>query len=59
MCYCDFLVSLDGFIICTICFITPSLIILYCDDYMFGDLNVFRFIVLVLVVVVSKIFVIN
>jgi hypothetical protein len=44
---------------CRICFITPSLIILHCDDHMFGDLNVFQFIVLVFLFVVSRMFIIN
>ena len=33
-------------------------IILYCDDYIFGDLNIIRFILLVLIIVVSIIFLI-
>ena len=36
-----------------ICFFIYSLVILYSDDYMFGDLNVIRFILLVLIFVVS------
>jgi len=39
-------------------FIISSLIILYSDDCMFGDLNIFRFISLVLILVVSIIFLI-
>ena len=34
-------------------FIISSLVILYSDDYMFGDLNIVRFISLVLIFVVS------
>jgi NADH:ubiquinone oxidoreductase subunit 5 (subunit L)/multisubunit Na+/H+ antiporter MnhA subunit len=30
-------------------FIISSLVILYSDDYMFGDLNIIRFILLVLI----------
>ena len=37
-------------------FIIYSLVILYSDDYMFGDLNIIRFIILVLIFVVSIIF---
>jgi NADH-ubiquinone oxidoreductase chain 5 len=37
-------------------FIISSLVILYSDDYMFGDLNIFRFISLVLIFVVSIMF---
>ena len=39
-------------------FIISSLVILYSDDYMFGDLNIIRFISLVLIFVVSIIFLI-
>jgi len=39
-------------------FIISSLVILYRDDYMFGDLNIVRFILLVLMFVVSIIFLI-
>nr|YP_009353448.1 NADH dehydrogenase subunit 5 [Macrotermes yunnanensis]AQW41831.1 NADH dehydrogenase subunit 5 [Macrotermes yunnanensis] len=39
-------------------FIISSLVILYSDDYMFGDLNIFRFILLVLMFVVSMMFLI-
>jgi NADH-ubiquinone oxidoreductase chain 5 len=39
-------------------FIISSLVILYSDDYMFGDLNIFRFISLVLMFVVSIMFLI-
>lgn len=39
-------------------FIISSLVILYRDDYMFGDLNVVRFILLVLMFVVSIMFLI-
>nr|YP_009350852.1 NADH dehydrogenase subunit 5 [Ophiotermes grandilabius]AQP27945.1 NADH dehydrogenase subunit 5 [Ophiotermes grandilabius] len=39
-------------------FIISSLVILYSDDYMFGDLNVVRFILLVLMFVVSMMFLI-
>jgi len=39
-------------------FIISSLAILYSDDYMFGDLNIFRFISLVLMSVVSIMFLI-
>jgi len=39
-------------------FIISSLVILYSDDYMFGDLNIVRFISLVLIFVVSIIFLI-
>jgi NADH-ubiquinone oxidoreductase chain 5 len=39
-------------------FIISSLVILYRDDYMFGDLNIVRFIVLVLMFVISMIFLI-
>ena len=34
-------------------FIIFSLVILYSDDYMFGDLNIIRFIIFVLIFVVS------
>ena len=34
-------------------FIISSLVILYSDNYIFGDLNIFRFILLVLMFVVS------
>jgi NADH-ubiquinone oxidoreductase chain 5 len=37
-------------------FIISSLVILYSDDYIFGDLNIVRFILLVLMFVVSIIF---
>ena len=37
-------------------FIIFSLVILYSDDYMFGDLNIIQFILLVLMFVVSIIF---
>jgi NADH-ubiquinone oxidoreductase chain 5 len=39
-------------------FIISSLVILCRDDYMFGDLNIVRFIILVLVFVISIIFLI-
>jgi len=39
-------------------FIISSLVILYSDDYVFGDLNIIRFIILVLIFVVSIIFLI-
>jgi NADH-ubiquinone oxidoreductase chain 5 len=39
-------------------FIISSLLILYSDDYMFGDLGIVRFILLVLMSVVSIIFLI-
>ena len=39
-------------------FIISSLVILYSDDYIFGDLNIFRFILLVLMFVVSIVFLI-
>jgi NADH-ubiquinone oxidoreductase chain 5 len=39
-------------------FIISSLVILYSDDYMFGDFNIFRFISLVLMFVVSIMFLI-
>nr|YP_009350267.1 NADH dehydrogenase subunit 5 [Apilitermes longiceps]AQP26717.1 NADH dehydrogenase subunit 5 [Apilitermes longiceps] len=39
-------------------FIISSLVILYSDDYMFGDLNIIRFIFLVLMFVVSMMFLI-
>ena len=39
-------------------FTAYSLVILYGDDYMFGDLNIFRFILLVLMFVVSIMFMI-
>jgi len=39
-------------------FIISSLVILYRDDYMFGDLNIVRFISLVLMFVVSMMFLI-
>ena len=39
-------------------FIISSLVILYSDDYIFGDLNIVRFILLVLMFVVSMIFLI-
>lgn len=39
-------------------FIISSLVILYSDDYMSGDLNIFRFIMLVLIFVVSILFLI-
>nr|YP_009711682.1 NADH dehydrogenase subunit 5 [Reticulitermes lucifugus]QGA46860.1 NADH dehydrogenase subunit 5 [Reticulitermes lucifugus] len=39
-------------------FIISSLVILYSDDYMSGDLNIFRFIMLVLMFVVSMLFLI-
>jgi len=39
-------------------FIISSLVILYSDDYMFGDLNIIRFILSVLIFVVSIIFLI-
>jgi NADH-ubiquinone oxidoreductase chain 5 len=38
--------------------IISSLVILYSDDYMFGDLNNVRFILLVLMFVISVIFLI-
>lgn len=39
-------------------FIISSLVILYSDDYMFGDFNIARFILLVLIFVVSMMFLI-
>ena len=39
-------------------FIISSLVILYSDDYIFGDLNIVRFILLVLMFVVSMMFLI-
>jgi NADH-ubiquinone oxidoreductase chain 5 len=39
-------------------FIISSLVILYRDDYMFGDLNIVWFIILVLMFVISIIFLI-
>nr|URH16587.1 NADH dehydrogenase subunit 5 [Pericapritermes sp. 4 SH-2021a] len=39
-------------------FIISSLVILYSDDYMFGDLNIVRFIMLVLMFVISMMFLI-
>jgi NADH-ubiquinone oxidoreductase chain 5 len=39
-------------------FIISSLVIFYSDDYMFGDLNIICFILLVLMFVVSIIFLI-
>jgi len=39
-------------------FIISSLVILYSDDYMFGDLNIVRFILLVFMFIVSIIFLI-
>nr|AIY62108.1 NADH dehydrogenase subunit 5 [Microcerotermes biroi] len=39
-------------------FIISSLVILYSDDYMFGDLNIVRFILLVLMFVISMMFLI-
>jgi NADH-ubiquinone oxidoreductase chain 5 len=39
-------------------FIISSLVILCSDDYMFGDLNIVRFIMLVLIFVVSMMFLI-
>nr|YP_009128250.1 NADH dehydrogenase subunit 5 [Reticulitermes aculabialis]AJO61986.1 NADH dehydrogenase subunit 5 [Reticulitermes aculabialis] len=39
-------------------FIISSLVILYSDDYMYGDSNIFRFIMLVLLFVVSMLFLI-
>ena len=39
-------------------FIISSLVILCSDDYMSGDLNIFRFIMLVLIFVVSMLFLI-
>jgi NADH:ubiquinone oxidoreductase subunit 5 (subunit L)/multisubunit Na+/H+ antiporter MnhA subunit len=40
-------------------FIISSLVILYRDDYMFGDLHIVRFIVLVLIFVISIIWSLN
>jgi len=37
-------------------FIISSLVILYIDDNMFGDLNIIRFIILVLIFVLSIIY---
>jgi NADH:ubiquinone oxidoreductase subunit 5 (subunit L)/multisubunit Na+/H+ antiporter MnhA subunit len=39
-------------------FIISSLVIPYRDDYMFGDLNIIQFILLVLIIVISIIFLI-
>jgi NADH-ubiquinone oxidoreductase chain 5 len=39
-------------------FIIVSLVVLYSDDDMFGDLNIFQFIMMVLIFVVSIIFLI-
>jgi len=39
-------------------FVISSLVILYSDDYMFGGLNIVRFIALVLIFVVSMMFLI-
>jgi len=38
-------------------FIISSLVILYSDDYMFCDINIVRFIALVLIFVVSMMFI--
>ena len=43
---------------CAFVFVVYSLVILNSDDYMFGDFNVIRFILLVLLFVVSIIFLI-
>ena len=52
-------VSLYHFILCYLfVFIISSLVILYRDDFMFGDLNIVRFILLVLMFVVSIMFLI-
>jgi NADH:ubiquinone oxidoreductase subunit 5 (subunit L)/multisubunit Na+/H+ antiporter MnhA subunit len=40
-------------------FIISSLVILYSDGYMFGDLNIFRFISLVLMFVVSMFLIVS
>jgi NADH-ubiquinone oxidoreductase chain 5 len=39
-------------------FIISSLVILYRDDYMFGDLNIVRFVILFLMFVISIMFLI-
>jgi NADH-ubiquinone oxidoreductase chain 5 len=39
-------------------FIISSLVIIYCNDYIFGDLNIVRFILLVLMFVVYIMFLI-
>ena len=47
-----------GLLLMGFVFINSSLVILYSDDYMFGDLNIIRFIILVLMFVISIIFLI-
>ena len=55
---CDVLVWLEVFYIYGFVFIISSLVILDSDDHMFGDLNIFRFILLVLIFVVYIMFLI-
>jgi NADH-ubiquinone oxidoreductase chain 5 len=50
---------LDILIIYGIFFIISSLVLLYSDDYIHGDLNIVRFIMLVLMFVVSIMFLIT
>jgi len=52
-CLIEYLYCLWGVV-----FIISSLVILYSDDYMFGDLNIVHFISLVLIFVVSMLFLI-
>ena len=57
--YCyDFLFDWISLLFIGFVFIISSLVILYSDDYMFGDLNIVRFIMLVLMFVISIIFLI-
>jgi NADH:ubiquinone oxidoreductase subunit 5 (subunit L)/multisubunit Na+/H+ antiporter MnhA subunit len=51
-----FLFYLTSLLFMVFVFIISSLVIIYSDDYIFGDLNVVRFILLVLMFVVSIMF---
>jgi len=49
---------LDVFVVYGVCFVISSLVILYSDDYISGDLSIFPFIILILIFVVSMVFLI-
>ena len=53
-----FLFDLMSLLFMGLAFIISSLVILYSDDYIFGDLSIIRFILLVLIFVVSIMFLI-
>jgi NADH-ubiquinone oxidoreductase chain 5 len=58
ICYYDFLFDWMSLLFIGFVFIISALVILYSDDYIFGDFNIIRFILLVLMFVVSIMFLI-